>query len=91
MKLKTVQAKFEYVIAVADDDTFPLFTAREYLIDALRDMGDGGADIKIRDCESGDCKKWLDDCIPYGGDGNTTTGQWLAQHNAKKGADDRND
>ena len=83
MKLKTVIAKFEYVIVVEDDDTFPAFVAREHLIEALRDMGDGGADITVRDYTEGSCKDWCSNAIPYGGDGNTTTGKHLARHNAE--------
>jgi hypothetical protein len=82
MKLKTVIAKFEYVIVVEDEDTFPAVVAREHLIEALRDMGDGGADITVHDYTEGSCKDWYSNAIPYGGDGNTTTGEHLARHNA---------
>ena len=83
MKLKTVFAKFEYVIVVEDDDTFPAVVAREHLIEALRDMGDGGVYITVRDYTEGSCKDWYSNAIPYGGDGNTTTGEHLARHNAE--------
>ena len=83
MKLKTVRAEFEYVIVVEDDDTFPEEVAYEHLIEALRDMGKSGADISVRDYTPGNCSEWTDICIPYGGDGNTTTAEYLAQPNAK--------
>lgn len=77
MKLKTVTLEFEFVIAVEDDDKAEE-TARDHILDAVRDMSTFDFDLIIRDYKKGGAQGWDDDCIPYGGDGNTRTGDYCA-------------
>lgn len=72
-KLYTVTVSFDYVV-VADDIGDAIDVGRGYIKDALSDMSVHDVDI---DAEFGvSAYGWDDDCIPYGGDGNTRTSEY---------------
>jgi hypothetical protein len=73
-KLYTVKVTFDYVV-VADDENDADMVGRGYIRDALGDMSIHDVDLEVT--EGVDAWGWDDDCIPYGGDGNTRTGEYL--------------
>lgn len=79
MKLKTVTITYDYVIAVEDDyseiDVVPV--ALDFAHEALRDISKYDLDIDIDDYRPSSLSGWDGKCIPYGGDGNTTTEEYL--------------
>ena len=81
MKLMTAKVSFDYVIVVKDDATKldPLNIAYEYVRDAARDLSSFDFDIDVYDYQKVKADGWDDLCIPYGGDGNTTTGDYLKE------------
>jgi hypothetical protein len=76
MKLYTARITFDFVV-VADDkiDAFDvaLREMREAFSDLVRD------DVEIDVTDGVHAYKWDDDCIPYGGDGNTRTSAYKEQ------------
>ena len=76
MKLKKVKVEFEYVIVV-ENDADPDEVARRHVYEAIRDIGSHELDIYVSAYKPGSVDNWDDECIPYGGDGNTTTGEYL--------------
>lgn len=73
-KLYTVKVSYDYVVE-ADTLTEAYLVGRRYIKDALSDMPITDVDM---DAEPGvSAYGWDDDCIPYGGDGNTRTGEYL--------------
>lgn len=73
-KLYTVKVTYDYVV-LADNITDAYLVGREYIKDALSDMPITDVDL---DVEHGvNAYGWDDDCIPYGSDGNTRTGEYL--------------
>ena len=79
MKLKKVEVTYQYVIVVEDDadseDTLDI--AKENALEALSDYDIHCAIVRVNDYKPGSVRDWTDRDIPYGGDGNTTTGEYL--------------
>ena len=79
-KLITVRCTFDYVVVVDDNATATdeFASAVAYAREALSDVSTDYCDFDIQPYEA--AKKpymWDDECIPYGGDGNTRTGEYL--------------
>lgn len=78
-KLLTVTAEFEYVIVVEDNanivDQYAI--AANYAQDAFRDLSTGDMDFHLSSYPETKPYLWDDECIPYGGDGNTRSGEYL--------------
>jgi hypothetical protein len=73
MKLFTVTVEFDYVVA-ADDYDHAKEVAREYALEAMKDISVYELDYTIdHDRVS---VWWSDDCLPYGGEGNKTIGDY---------------
>ena len=79
-KLYTVSVSFDYVV-VADDENDAYSVGEEYLRDALYDIG--SHDVVMDISEGVTAYRWDDMCIPYGGDGNTRTGEYKAEVETK--------
>lgn len=73
-KLYTVSVSFDYVV-VAEDVNDADLVARGYARDAMGDIGQWDIDIDV--VEGVSAVGWDGDCIPYGGDGNTRTKEYL--------------
>ena len=73
-KLYTVRVEYDYVV-LADNDLDAEAIGRGYAKDALGDMSIFDVDLFVEEGVS--AQGWDDDCIPYGGDGNTRTGEYL--------------
>jgi hypothetical protein len=77
LKLYTATVTFDYVVVAEDEDNADM-VAREYAKDAL-------GDISMFDVDIGIVKGWNAaigwdvECIPYGGDGNTRTGDYIKE------------
>lgn len=79
MKLVTVRARFDYVIVVDDSAEFEneLGVALNNLRDAANDLSVDDFNIHLYDYDKVKPTNWDDLCIPYGGDGNTRTSEYL--------------
>lgn len=79
MKLKKVEVTYQYVIVVEDDSDSEdiLDIAKENAVEALSDYSMYCAIISVNDYKPGSVRDWGENDIPYGGDGNTTTGEYL--------------
>lgn len=77
-KLYTIVVSFDYVV-VAEDERDAEAIGRGYMKDAIGDMSSYDVDIDVR--EGIYAYGWDDDCIPYGGDGNKRTGEYLKEQN----------
>lgn len=75
-KLFTVRVSFDYVV-VAEDDHDAWSVAIAEGRDAMRDISIHDCDIDIS--EGVTAAGWDDMCIPYGGDGNKRTGEYLKE------------
>lgn len=73
-KLYTVTVTYDYVV-LAEDENDADAIARGYAKDALGDMSIFDVNVDVQ--EGVHAQDWDDDCIPYGGDGNTRTGEYL--------------
>lgn len=73
-KLYTVTVHFDYVV-VAEDVNDADLVARGHIRDALSDIGMFDVDVDV--VEGVSAYGWDGDCIPYGGDGNTRTKEYL--------------
>lgn len=73
-KLYTIKATYDYVV-VADNIHDAYLVGRQYFKDALSDMPSTDVDLAAE--QGVHAYGWDDDCIPYGGDGNTRTGEYL--------------
>ena len=73
MKLYTVRVQFDYVV-VAEDEKDAEDVGRGYMRDALSDMSAFDVDLDVE--EGVHAYSWDDQCIPYGGDGNTRTSEY---------------
>ena len=71
--LYTVRLTIDYVV-VADSEKEADEVAREMSTQALGDLSRYDLDIDVLPGVMAD--GWDDDCIPYGGDGNTRTGEY---------------
>lgn len=69
MKLFTVTVEYDYVVA-AEDYEDAESVAREYAVEALKDMSVYDLDYTID--HGVKAYGWTDDCLPYGGNGNKT-------------------
>lgn len=83
MKLITVRVRFDYVIVVDDDAEFKdkYDIALSNLREAARDLSVDEFDAQLYDYEKVKPNGWDDMCIPYGGDGNTRTKEYLTGEN----------
>lgn len=70
MKLKTVTLTFDFVIVVEEGGD-EMQIARDAVSDAISDTSQYEFDLSIVDYKKGNALDWDEDCIPYGGDGNT--------------------
>lgn len=77
-KLYTVRLSFDYVV-VAEDDHDAFSVAIGQGRNALGDMSIHDCDIDVT--EGVTAEGWDDMCIPYGGDGNKRTGEYLKEIN----------
>lgn len=78
MKLITVTCKFDYVIVVADDEVDdPYFVANDEVRAAFSDLSVDQLQIHCVPYERCPAQGWDGDCVPYGGDGNTRTKEYL--------------
>lgn len=75
-KLYTVRVSFDYVV-VADDENEADAVGRGYVRDALSDMSIYDVDIDV--IKGVETYGWDNECIPYGGDGNTRTGDYIKE------------
>ena len=73
-KLYTVRVTYDFVV-VADDENDADMVGRGYAKDALSDMSIHDVDTDVT--EGVTAYMWDNECIPYGGDGNTRTGEYL--------------
>ena len=73
MKLYTVSVGFEFVV-VAEDGADAHRVARESIRDALGDVSSNDIDLFVTSGVT--ASGWDDECVPYGGDGNTRTGDY---------------
>lgn len=73
-KLYTVRVSYDYVV-VADDAHDAYLVGRDYMRDALSDMPREDVDMDVH--EGVHAYGWDGACIPYGGDGNTRTSEYL--------------
>lgn len=79
-KLLTVRCTFDYVVVVDDTATEAgEFTAAwRNAREAFGDLSPDQCDFDIQPyLEARKPYLWDDECIPYGGDGNTRTGEYL--------------
>jgi len=75
-KLYTARVTFDFVV-VADDQVDAFDVALSEMREAFSDLDRHDVDI---DVSAGvHAYKWDDDCIPYGGDGNTRTSAYKEQ------------
>lgn len=73
-KLYTIKITYDYVV-VAEDEKSAYHTGLNSAREALLDLDIHDCDIDVT--EGVHAYGWYDDCIPYGGDGNTRTGDYL--------------
>lgn len=73
-KLYTVTITYDFVV-VAEDANHAYYVGQEYAKEALSDMSINDVDASVVDGVK--AWGWDDKCIPYGGDGNTRTGEYL--------------
>lgn len=72
-KLYTVRVTYDYVV-VADSVNDAYAVGQSYIKEALRDMPIQDVDLDV--VEGDNAYGWDDECVPYGGDGNTRTGEY---------------
>lgn len=75
-KLYAVRVGYDFVVA-ADSLGDAYARAPLYVREALGDMSAHDVDIDIDEYDGKNADSWDDECIPYGGDGNTRTGEYL--------------
>lgn len=73
MKLFTVTVEYDYVVA-AEDYEDAEDKAVEYALEAMKDMSSYDPDYTID--HGVKAIGWTDDCLPYGGDGVKTIGDY---------------
>ena len=73
-KLYTIRVSYDYVV-VANSEQEAESVGRSYLRDALYDISSYDVDLDVE--EGVHAAGWYDECIPYGGDGNTCTSDYL--------------
>jgi hypothetical protein len=80
-KLFTVTAHFDFVV-VAEDIGDAIEVAQQSARDALSDISSFDLDFDVH--PGVHANGWDDECIPYGGDGNTRTGEYRAKQGETK-------
>jgi hypothetical protein len=75
-KLYTVRVSYDYVV-LADSVNDAYAVGQSYIKEALSDMPIHDVDVDI--IEGVSAYGWDNECIPYGGDGNTRTGEYLKE------------
>lgn len=80
MKLMSVKCVVDYVIAVEDDANHQdaIDVAADCFSDAIRDLTSWDIEYAVAPYEPGSVIGWDGNCIPYGGDGETRTQDYLA-------------
>ena len=76
MKLYTAKVSFDFVL-VAENIREAFAVAVSEMREAFSDLDRNDVDLDID--EGANAYKWDDDCIPYGGDGNTRTSKYKEQ------------
>ena len=78
-KLITVRCTFDYVVVVDDNANIAEahVLAEDCVRDALYDLSSDQIDFELFPYKDVKPSGWDDECIPYGGDGNTRTGEYL--------------
>ena len=76
MRLYTVQVTYDYVV-VAENEREAIGVGLGYARDALGDISIHDVDIDVT--EGVTASGWDDECIPYGGDGDKRTGEYLKE------------
>jgi hypothetical protein len=79
-KLFRVTVEFDYVIVADDDGDSCWDVAEQNVRDAFNDLDRSQLSFHVVPFKMADMKKttgWDEECIPYGGDGNTRTGEYL--------------
>jgi len=73
LKLYTVKVSFDFVVAANDvHDAYQVGAAEA--AEAFRDLSVRDMDMDVT--PGATAYKWDDECIPYGGDGNTRTSEY---------------
>lgn len=75
-KLYTVRVAYDYVV-LAEDVHDAYEVGMGYMRDALSDMDRHDVDIDV--VEGVKAYNWDGMCVPYGGDGNTRTSEYLKE------------
>jgi hypothetical protein len=73
MKLYTTKVSFDFVV-VAENANDAFGVALENMREAFSDLDRHDVDLDVE--HGANAYKWNDDCIPYGGDGNTRTAEY---------------
>jgi hypothetical protein len=78
-KLFRVTVEFDYVIVAEDDGDSCWEVAEEEVREAFSDLDQRQLSFHVMPfkMEDRNVTGWDEDCIPYGGDGNTRTGEYL--------------
>lgn len=78
-KLFRVTVEFDYVIVAEDDGDSCWQVAEEEVREAFSDLDRHQLSFHVMPfkMEDRNVTGWDEDCIPYGGDGNTRTGEYL--------------
>lgn len=79
-RLHRVTVEFDYVVVVDEGDD-PYLVAESYARDAFLDISTFDMNISTTPYhpKSATVTGWDNECIPYGGDGNTRTGEYLKE------------
>ncbi len=89
--LKAVKIEFDFVMVVGDASKMytDINKAQDYARDALSDMSNRDLLVTIRDYTPGSVSEWDEGCIPYGGDGEKETRDYMdAANDRLRGAHD---
>lgn len=76
MKLYTARVAFDFVV-LAEDKISAFDVALSHMREAFSDLDRHDVDLDIS--AGVHAYKWDDECIPYGGDGNTRTGAYKGE------------
>jgi hypothetical protein len=75
-KLYSVKVTFDYVVAIEDDEDAESISL-SYARDAFLEKDPNLFDATVTPYKPGDVKSWDNDCVPYGGNEEKTTGEIL--------------
>jgi hypothetical protein len=79
-KLFRVSVEFDFVVVAEDDGESCWDAAEQHAREAFCDLVSSQMSHHVVPFKMEDMKKttgWDEECIPYGGDGNTRTGEYL--------------